>query len=105
VYSEIRKAEGELDLDHLPPVEAMRRIVQFTFVYYIEHESFVRLVIAENQAKGRHLKKSPAMRTLNRPIIALLADVISRGQAEGSFRPAWSPSTSTWRSPRSATST
>src|SRR6185436_16085957 len=24
VYSEIRQAEGELDLDHLPPVEAMR---------------------------------------------------------------------------------
>jgi AcrR family transcriptional regulator len=86
VYSEIRQAEGELDLDHLPPVEAMRRIVEFTFHYYIEHESFVRLVIAENQAKGRHLKKSPAMRTLNRPIVSLLAGVISRGQAEGSFR-------------------
>jgi AcrR family transcriptional regulator len=86
VYSEIRRAEGELDIDHLPPVEAMRRIVEFTFHYYIEHESFVRLVIAENQAKGRHLKKSQAMRTLNRPIVSLLADVISRGQDEGSFR-------------------
>jgi AcrR family transcriptional regulator len=86
VYSEIRTAEGELELDHLPPIEAMGRIVEFTFRYYIEHESFVRLVIAENQAKGRHLKKSKAMRTLNRPIIALLAAVIARGQAEGSFR-------------------
>jgi AcrR family transcriptional regulator len=86
VYSEIRHAEGALELDHLPPVDAMRRIVEFTFHYYIEHESFVRLVIAENQAKGRHLKKSRAMLTLNRPILALLSDVISRGQAEGSFR-------------------
>jgi AcrR family transcriptional regulator len=91
VYSEIRQAEGELDLDHLPPVEAMRRIVEFTFRYYIEHETFVRLVIAENQVKGRHLKKSKAMRTLNRPILALLSDVISRGQAEGSFRGAIEP--------------
>ena len=72
VYSEIRLAEGELDLDHLAPVEAMRRIVQFTFRYYVDHESFVRLVIAENQAKGRHLKKSKAMRTLNRPILAVV---------------------------------
>ena len=86
VYSEIRQAEGELELDHLAPVEAMRRIVQFTFRYYIEHEGFVRLVIAENQAKGRHLKKSKAMRTLNRPILDLLSRVIARGQADGSFR-------------------
>jgi len=86
VYSETRAAEGKLELDHLPPLEAMRRIVEFTFHYYIEHESFVRLVIAENQAKGRHLKKSRAMLTLNRPILALLSRVISRGQAEGCFR-------------------
>ena len=86
VYSEIRRAEGRLDIGHLPPVEAMRRIVEFTYRYYIEHESFVRLVIAENQAKGRHLRKSPAMRTLNRPIVSLLAGVIARGQSEGSFR-------------------
>jgi AcrR family transcriptional regulator len=91
VYSEIRLAEGELDLDHLAPVEAMRRIVQFTFRYYVDHESFVRLVIAENQAKGRHLKKSKAMRTLNRPILERLSRVIARGQADGSFRPGPDP--------------
>jgi AcrR family transcriptional regulator len=86
VYSEIREAEGELDLDHLAPVAAMRRIVEFTFRYYIDHENFVRLVIAENQTKGRHLRKSKAMRTLNRPIVERLSRVIERGQAEGSFR-------------------
>ena len=87
VYAEIRQAEGELDLDHLAPVAAIRRIVQFTFDYYLSHEGFVRLVVAENQAKGRHLKKSRAMRTLNRPIIDTLGGVIARGQAAGKFRP------------------
>jgi len=86
VYGEIRDAEAELDLDHLPPVEAIRRIVEFTYSYYLAHEGFVRLVVAENQAKGRHLRKSKAMRTLNRPIIERLARVIERGQAEGEFR-------------------
>jgi AcrR family transcriptional regulator len=86
VYAEIREAEGQLDLDHLVPVDAIRRIVQFTFDYYLSHEGFVRLVVAENQAKGRHLKKSRAMRTLNRPIIDTLAQVIARGQRDGSFR-------------------
>jgi len=87
VYAEIREAEGGLDLDHLEPVEAIRRIVAFTFTYYLQHEGFVRLVVAENQARGRHLKKSKAMRTLNRPIIDRLGRVIARGQAQGRLRP------------------
>jgi len=86
VYGEIREAEAQLDLDHLPPATAVRRIVEFTYNYYLAHEGFVRLVVAENQARGRHLKKSKAMRTLNRPIIDRLARVIARGQAEGLFR-------------------
>ena len=86
VYAEIREAEGKLDLDHLEPVDAVRRIVEFTYGYYVEHEYFVRIVVAENQARGRHLRKSQAMRTLNRPIIDRLARVIERGAAEGIFR-------------------
>jgi AcrR family transcriptional regulator len=86
VYGEIRDAEGRLDLEHLAPEAAVRRIVEFTYTYYVEHEGFVRLVVAENQARGRHLRKSKAMRTLNRPIIDRLAGVIARGQAAGRFR-------------------
>ena len=86
VYAEIREAEAELDLDHLEPPAAIRRIVEFTYHYYLEHEGFVRIVVAENQARGRHLKKSKTMRTLNRPIIERLARVIQRGQAAGLFR-------------------
>jgi len=86
VYAEIREAEGSLDLDHLEPADAIRRIVEFTYNYYLEHEGFVRLVVAENQARGRHLKKSKAMRTLNRPIIERLTRVIERGQAARLFR-------------------
>jgi AcrR family transcriptional regulator len=91
VYAEIRQAESLLDLDHLPPVDAIRRIVQFTFDYYLDHPGFVRLVVAENQARGRHLKKSSALRTLNRTIIDTLARVIERGQADGSFQPGLDP--------------
>jgi AcrR family transcriptional regulator len=86
VYAEIREAEGTLDLDHLEPVAAMRRIVEFTYQYYVAHEYFVRIVVAENQAKGRHFRKSKAMRTLNRPIIDRLSGVLARGQASGQFR-------------------
>jgi AcrR family transcriptional regulator len=86
VYAEIRDAERGLELDDLPPAEAMRRIVDFTFDYYVEHEYFVRLVVAENQARGHHMKRFPSLRTLNRPIVDTLGRVIARGQAEGTFR-------------------
>jgi AcrR family transcriptional regulator len=86
VYAEIREAERDLDLDHLPPVEAIRSIVEFTYNYYVEHEYFVRLVVAENQAKGRHLKRTPVLRTVNRPIVDMLGSVLVRGQSEGLFR-------------------
>ena len=86
VYAEIRDAERSLELDHLPPVDAMGRIVDFTYDYYVQHEYFVRLVVAENQARGRHMKRFPSLRTLNRPIVDLLGTVLGRGQADGTFR-------------------
>src|SRR6187455_3435958 len=91
VYAEIREAEGELDLEHLPPLDAIRRIVEFTYQYYLAHQYFVRLVVAENQARGRHFRKSKAMRTLNRPIIDTLGRVVERGQSDSSFRPGVDP--------------
>ena len=87
VYAEIREAENELELDHLAPADAIRRIVEFTYDYYVEHEYFVRLVVAENQAKGRHMKRFPSLRTVNRPIVDMLGAVIMRGQSDGVFRP------------------
>ena len=86
VYGEIRKAEDALDLAHLSPMAAMRRIVEFTYDYYLAHQGFVRLVVAENQAQGRHLKKSRLIRSLNRSIIDTLQRVLERGQREGIFR-------------------
>jgi len=86
VYAEIREAENELELEHLAPVDAIRRIVEFTYDYYVDHEYFVRLVVAENQAKGRHMKRFPSLRKVNRPIVEMLGKVISRGQADGAFR-------------------
>jgi AcrR family transcriptional regulator len=87
VYAEIREAENELELAHLAPADAIRRIVEFTYDYYVGHEYFVRLVVAENQAKGRHMKRFPSLRMVNRPIVETLSGVLARGQAESLFRP------------------
>jgi AcrR family transcriptional regulator len=86
VYREIRDAEAGLDLEHLSPVAAMRRVVDFTFDYYVSHPRFVQLVVAENQARGRYIRKSRAMRAFNLSIIDTLARIIERGRREGAFR-------------------
>jgi AcrR family transcriptional regulator len=85
-YAEVRDAERLLELDPLSPADAIRKIVEFTYNYYVEHEDFVRLVVAENQARGQHLRKFTSMRAVNRPIIDTLSAVLGRGQAEGAFR-------------------
>jgi AcrR family transcriptional regulator len=85
VYAEIREAERKLELDHLPPLEAIRRIVEFTYDYYVDHEYFVRLVVAENQAKGRHMKRAASLAAVNRPIVDNLGRVLAKGRADGTF--------------------
>ena len=62
-------------------------IVEFTYDYYVAHEYFVQIVVAENQAQGRHMKRSATLRRLNQTIVQRLAAVIARGRAEGVFRP------------------
>lgn len=85
-YAEIREAEASLPLDHLPPLKALQRIVDFTFDYYVEHPCFVRLLVAENQAEGVHMRQSEELRTVNRPIVERLAAILSAGAASGDFR-------------------
>ncbi len=47
-YADIRKAEQRLHLDEMEPVEAIRRLVSFTWHYYLEHPEFITLLNSEN---------------------------------------------------------
>jgi len=86
-YRNVRLAEGELDLAHMEPVAAMRRLVEFAFDYYQRNPNFVALVVAENQSGGQHIRKVHKMRTFKLCIIDTLREVLDRGAATGVFRP------------------
>src|SRR5690348_7196903 len=43
-YAEIRAAEREVDVDHLDPVSAIRRIAEVTFDHHEAHPAFIQLV-------------------------------------------------------------
>lgn len=85
-YSGIREIEATLDLDHLEPVEAIRKLVGFTFDYQWSHEEFVRLVMVENIHHGIHLELSTGMRGLNKSVIERIQQVYDRGCDKGIFR-------------------
>ena len=86
-YRNVRVAEAELDLAHMEPVAAMRRLVEFAFDYYQRNPNFVALVVAENQSGGQHIRKVHKVRTFNLSIIDTLREVLDRGAAAGVFRP------------------
>lgn len=85
-YRKIRSIEGELDLVHLPPTEALRRLVGFTFDYQNANPDFIRLVMTENIHDGRHIAKSRTIQELNVPAIDAVRDICERGRAAGEFR-------------------
>lgn len=86
-YADIRAAEQRLNLLDLPPVEGVRRLVEFTWDYYLDHPEFLTLLNSENLHRARHLKRSHDIRHTNFPLIETLAGILRRGEAEGTFRP------------------
>jgi len=85
-YRDIREEEQQLNLLHLKPEIALRRLVEFTWNYYLEHPEFLTLLNSANLHRARHLVQSERARQLNSPLIATLAEVVERGHADGTFR-------------------
>jgi len=85
-YLEIREAEKQLHLNALPPAEAVRKLTEFTWNYYLAHPEFLTLLNSANLHRARHLEGSARAVELNTPLIQTLGGVLERGRAEGMFR-------------------
>ena len=85
-YAGIRAIESDLDLAGLPPIEAMRKLTEFTFTYQNSNPDFVRLVMVENIHNGTHLARSKVIQAVNMSVVHVLRDIYDRGVAQGVFR-------------------
>ncbi|MCF3936132.1 TetR family transcriptional regulator [Acuticoccus sp. M5D2P5] len=85
-YARIRSAESELCLAHLAPPEAVRRLVLFTFDYFVKNPEFLTLLNTENMLHARHLKRSEQIQEMHSPLVGTLAELLKRGAADGVFR-------------------
>ena len=85
-YAHIRAAERALDLEHLEPREALRRLVVFTWDYFLEHPEFLTLLNSENLHKGRHVRRSRRVPQMHSTLVETLRGVLKRGERRGVFR-------------------
>ena len=90
-YLDIRTAEQKLELEHLPPRDALEKLVRFTWQYYLKNPEFITLVNSENLHKALHLKKSSVIAPLSEQFIGMVGGLIDRGVEDGSFRPGIDP--------------
>ncbi|RWR09136.1 TetR/AcrR family transcriptional regulator [Paenirhodobacter populi] len=90
-YLDIRQAEQKLRLHELDPVEALERLVRFTWEYYLKHPEFIRLVNSENLHRGQHLRKSKLVSIFSRKLVEMVSGILDRGVAQGVFRPGVDP--------------
>jgi AcrR family transcriptional regulator len=85
-YTGIRTIERELDVEHLDPVDAIRRLAELTFDHHESHPDFVRLVSIENIDRAEHIARSSVLTGLASPALDVLARILDRGRESGVFR-------------------
>ena len=96
-YREVRAGEEELQLDHLEPVEALRRLTGFTFDHHRRNPNFIRLVMIENIHHGEFLRHSDLIRRLNETAISRVETIYRKGVAAGVFRDDLTPLAIHWQ--------
>ncbi|SEI61086.1 TetR/AcrR family transcriptional regulator [Pseudomonas sp. NFR16] len=87
LYGDIRHTESSLNLDVLPPAQAIKRLVEFTFDHHDRNVDFVRIVCIENIHNGENVKQSPTIRDLSQHVLQALDQTLRRGEKDGTFRP------------------
>lgn len=85
VYQAIRQHETSLNLDEMPPLQAMQKLAEASFDYHISHPDFMRLVCSENLMRGRYISQSSRIKELNQSALDVLENILVRGKTSGVF--------------------
>ena len=96
-YAQVRDGEAKLDVEGLPPIQALRKLVEFTFDHHRQHEEFIRMVMIENIHGAAYLERSGVIRDLNVTAIGHIEAIYAKGLADGLFRPGLDPLEVHWQ--------
>lgn len=84
-YSAIRRAEQDLDVEHLDPVAAIRRLAELTFDHHEAHPDFIRLVSIENIHEAEHIAASEELGKIGSPALEVIRRILETGRKSGLF--------------------
>lgn len=90
-YGRMRQIEADLHLSDLEPVEALKRLVEFTYDHHQSNEEFIRLVMSENVQRGEYLAQSKEIQKLNGSALQTIQDLYIRGLKKGVFKKSLTP--------------
>jgi TetR/AcrR family transcriptional regulator, upper aerobic nicotinate degradation pathway regulator len=86
MYRRFNEAESKLVLDPDKPVDALKAVIRFMWVYYQKNPEFITLLNTENLHRGKHISKSRTAREYSSPAVSVLAHVLVRGAEQKLFR-------------------
>ena len=84
-YAAIRAAEQTIEVEHLEPAAAIRRLAELTFDHHESHPDFIRLVSIENIHRAEHIAGREDFAGENSGAIELIEAILARGRADGTF--------------------
>jgi TetR/AcrR family transcriptional regulator len=91
VYEEIRAQERKLNLEGLPPQQAIQRLIEASFDHLAAHPDFIVLLNDENRGGARHVRGSRKLEAMHSPLVSLVSSILSDGVQAGVFRKGINP--------------
>jgi AcrR family transcriptional regulator len=85
-YQEIRQGERELRISQYNPIDAVDRIIRFTFRHFLANPWFPRLLSVENLQNARFVSQIEDLDQIRSPIVGELRDIVRKGHEQGVFR-------------------
>ncbi|MEA2835378.1 MAG: TetR/AcrR family transcriptional regulator [Methylobacteriaceae bacterium] len=86
-YIGMRASERDLKLDHLEPMVAIRKLVEFKFDYFVENPAMIWLLNGENMLGAQHLKRSARLTDMHISLVRTIGKILDAGVAAGTIRP------------------
>lgn len=86
VLGELRAEELKLDVEHVGPVDGMMQLFDFTYEHFGAHPELIHILSGENLLRARFLKKSSKTPVVASPLIAMIGELLKRGEKARIFR-------------------
>jgi TetR/AcrR family transcriptional regulator len=91
VYEEIRTQERKLNLEGLPPEQAIKKLIESSFDHLALHPDFIVLLNDENRNGARHVRASSRIEHMHSPLVSLVSKILKQGVQAGTFRKGINP--------------